>query len=339
MKNTIVIATDIHDFTADSIIPLLEERVDNVVRFNFSSAAMDMVYASEIGSDSSQTSIYIENSNRHINTGDIKSIWWRKPEHIIFPEDFEDNHLQFARKEIFQYISGVFQSADAFWISNPDKIFSASRKVEQLKRAKKFGFSIPETLFTTSIDSLVPFYNRFNGKIIYKVMSGPFLGLSPNDRARMVDSLEELGAPLITKTTPVSEQALLSFGERQFVPCLFQQYIEKKYEIRLTIVGNKVFPAAIFSQENEQTKVDWRDYSVTTRYETVDIPAELEKKCVDFMRSYGLEYSAMDFVVTPNDEYVFLENNPNGQFSFIENAVPELEISKAIVDLLVNPPS
>ncbi|SCF90374.1 MULTISPECIES: hypothetical protein [unclassified Streptomyces] len=47
----------------------------------------------------------------------------------------------------------------------------------------------------------------------------------------------------------------------------------------------------------------------------------------------GLPYGAFDFVVTPEDEWVFLEVNPSGQYGFIEVATG-LSITAAIADYL-----
>ena len=50
---------------------------------------------------------------------------------------------------------------------------------------------------------------------------------------------------------------------------------------------------------------------------------------------YGLNFSAMDLIVTPDDRYVFLENNPNGQFIFVEEMVPELAMTDALAACLI----
>jgi hypothetical protein len=53
------------------------------------------------------------------------------------------------------------------------------------------------------------------------------------------------------------------------------------------------------------------------------------------VRSYGLNYGAIDLIVTPRGEHVFLENNPVGQFLFIEELVPELDMTGALAMCLV----
>ena len=53
------------------------------------------------------------------------------------------------------------------------------------------------------------------------------------------------------------------------------------------------------------------------------------------MKSYGLNYSAMDIIVTPDEDYVFLENNPNGQFLYIQELIPEFNILETVADTLI----
>ncbi len=61
----------------------------------------------------------------------------------------------------------------------------------------------------------------------------------------------------------------------------------------------------------------------------------MAQQCLAFVKSYGLNYSAMDFIVTPDDQYIFLESNPNGQFAFIQMKVPELKMLEALAACLV----
>ncbi len=43
----------------------------------------------------------------------------------------------------------------------------------------------------------------------------------------------------------------------------------------------------------------------------------------------------MDIIVTPEDEFVFLENNPGGQFLFVEQLVPELKMMDTLANCLI----
>jgi len=48
------------------------------------------------------------------------------------------------------------------------------------------------------------------------------------------------------------------------------------------------------------------------------LPREIAESCKSLTKSFGLNFSAIDMVFTPNDEYVFLELNPQGRWLWLE---------------------
>ena len=85
-----------------------------------------------------------------------------------------------------------------------------------------------------------------------------------------------------------------------------QEYIEKAFELRITIIGKKVFAIKIDSQAHEETKIDWRLHTRINPHSIFELPSKIEKFCIEFLEDQKLLYGAMDFIVTPNNEYVFL---------------------------------
>jgi len=57
---------------------------------------------------------------------------------------------------------------------------------------------------------------------------------------------------------------------------------------------------------------------------------------VELVARLGLRFGAIDIIVTPDDRYVFLEINPNGQWLWIEEETG-LPIRDAICTELMNP--
>ena len=99
-----------------------------------------------------------------------------------------------------------------------------------------------------------------------------------------------------------------------FYPSLFQNLIEKKFEIRTFFLLDRFYSMAIFSQQKESTSIDFRNYDVKNpnRYVPFSIPKSIESKLKLFMKKLDLKTGSIDLIVTPNDEYVFLEVNPVG---------------------------
>ena len=95
----------------------------------------------------------------------------------------------------------------------------------------------------------------------------------------------------------------------QFSPVIFQQYVEASVDLRLTVVGEEVFAAAIHSQETEY-KIGFRIDITNARIEATQLPAEVKAKSRALMHTLGLVYGAIDLRLTLKGGYVFLEINP-----------------------------
>ena len=162
------------------------------------------------------------------------------------------------------------------------------------------------------------FCDRFGPEIIYKALS---------QSTRL-----ERGKAIFTGL--VTAQALSSLDLIRHTPGIFQKLIPKAYEVRLTVVADRIFAVKILSQEKEQTRIDWRLAPYDLKYECIELPQDIRYLVAAFMTEFNLVYSCLDFVVTPAGEYVFLESNPGGQYLWIEY-LTGLPITEAIVDALL----
>lgn len=81
-------------------------------------------------------------------------------------------------------------------------------------------------------------------------------------------------------------------------------------------------------------KIDWRkDYS-SHRYTVIDCPLTIKNLCYKMLEDLELKFGAFDFIVDEEDNWVFLEVNPNGQWQWLEEKL-NLNISEKIVEYLV----
>lgn len=67
------------------------------------------------------------------------------------------------------------------------------------------------------------------------------------------------------------------------------------------------------------------------------LPKNVQAMLLSFMNSAKLSFAAIDLIVTPDNDYVFLEANPDGQYLWIEG-ITGAPISKAIARTLSEPP-
>jgi ATP-GRASP peptide maturase of grasp-with-spasm system len=119
----------------------------------------------------------------------------------------------------------------------------------------------------------------------------------------------------------INNEKLNEKHPEKFFPSLFQEYVEKKYEIRTFYLKGVFKSMAIFSQQNEKTKIDFRnyDYERPNRCVPYKLPKSLEKKLHKLMLKLDINCGSMDILVTPDDEYYFLEVNPIGQFQWLSH--------------------
>ncbi|HMU05851.1 MAG TPA: hypothetical protein PJ990_19590, partial [Saprospiraceae bacterium] len=116
----------------------------------------------------------------------------------------------------------------------------------------------------------------------------------------------------------ISEEKLNETPD-SFYPSLFQEYIDKKFEIRSFFIGEKFFHCAMFTQNDDVTKVDFRRFSQDsfTRRIVYNMPKETEDKLRKLVKHYQLSSGSIDSIYTKAGEIYFLEINPVGQFGFI----------------------
>lgn len=263
-----------------------------------------------------------------LSVSDIGAVWMRKKASFSFlSPDLAPQELAYAEGEMEHMLFSLLYSLDCYWMSHPVALRGASWKGEQLLRAARLGFCVPPSLITNRRGSVDAFRAKMDGDIIFKALSTPTLGAAEVAREERI-----AGTLPTTRITDEHEEALDAVAE---LPCFFQQHVPKRYELRVTVIGHRVFAARIDSQDDPRTATDYRDFSAEIRYAAERLPPELERRCLELVHSYGLNYGAIDLIVTPRGEHVFLENNPVGQFLFIEELVPELDMTGALAACLM----
>ena len=174
-----------------------------------------------------------------------------------------------------------------------------------------------------------------------------------------VDDVRSTGREVITKmqssfavyrdgkenvvfTSVVDDAALDDLAGLRFCPMQFQERIEKRLELRATVVGDRVFCAAVDSAaHSDETKIDWRKDGVglLSKWTPYTLPSQTEQQLLALVRSFGLHYAAADVIVAPDDTHVFLEINAGGEWFWLDEHVPGspgLPIARAIAGWLAD---
>ena len=332
LKNKyIVIVTTRFDAHADWVIMKLKEMGESVIRFHPEDFPRHSTVELYLEGDSFSGGF--SDAHRDIHPERVKSIWWRKPKDIKPLAGLDPLEREFYLGDNKKLLAGIWNSIETYWVSKPANQYLADFRPEQLRRASQYGLRTPRTLITNNPEAAYHFFHSCNRRMITKSLHKPDYGLLQKRAVRT----NELTLTYHTLTTMVSERDFETNADLiRNSPCIFQEYVEKAVELRVAIVEDDVFVGEIDSQARTETKVDWRHYEVPMRMKRGKLPDGIADRCVALMRSYGLAYSAMDFVRTPTGEHVFLENNPNGQWLFMEQYDPRLKITEALCRRLVN---
>ncbi len=255
---------------------------------------------------------------------DISSVWNRRTPPTV--HKVQDPHVrEYIDKESQSFFDSLPYLVNAFWINHPEALKSGSMKTHQLRVASESGLSVPDTYIGNSPAQMRDFAYRYDYLAVKSIFM-PAVQISSdteNDR-------------LILYTRKVSRSDIINLVERaQNCPVILQPYVEKDFELRVTVVGNSTFACAIHSQKSKKAMEDWRRYDIAnTPHSVFELPQEIHQKLITFTKSLGLVFGCVDMIVTPKGEFVFLEINPNGQWLWIER-LTDMPIGRELARLIV----
>jgi glutathione synthase/RimK-type ligase-like ATP-grasp enzyme len=313
---SILLITEQLDQNADNLIQELLHRGIPYVRWNLDRYPQEssLTYrATATGFEGA-----IETDGRVVPLDDIGSVWYRAYRASGFSTGLNSDQREFAEQEAEMALEALPLVTNWQWINDPRHHRQATWKPAQLFTARRLGFAIPPTVISNDPGKIRAFCDPSGPAIIYKALSQS-TNLEP-------------GKAIFTGV--VTSQALSSLDLIRHTPGIFQELIPKAYEIRLTVVADRIFAVKILSQEKEQTRIDWRVAPYDLSYEPIDLPQDIRYLVAAFMTEFNLVYSCLDFIVTPEGKYVFLESNPGGQYLWIEY-LTGLPITEALVDALL----
>lgn len=315
---SILIITNKNDITSDFIVQNLTEKDVPFYRLNTDDIGNSIQLSFNVDEDQ----YYIFDSRKEITIDllKIKAVYFRRPEVIVHATGLSSGEVNFIKSEFWFALEALYKILNgAFWINTVDNIRKAENKIYQLLIAKEIGLNIPRSILTNKPEHAFDFYNANHQECIIKpIKSGLIAG-----------EIEE-GVIFTSKLDLDIDRA------KRVIQCpvYLQNLIPKTADIRITVVGTKIFAALIHSQEEEESSVDWRKASHPLKHSVLDIPEEIKQKCLSMTKKLGLNFGAIDFILDKEQRYVFLEINPNGQWAWIERQL-NLNISDEITSLLV----
>lgn len=256
---------------------------------------------------------------------DVSAVWYRRVRSPHRPEGMDAGVYDFcareARAALLGTLLGNVQSGLA-WMSSPSNIWTAEHKLHQLATAARLGLPIPETVVTNDAREVRAAFSRFRGQMIAKPVRSGYVEVG--------------GQPQAIFTSQVLQEHLESLVDPDTSPVIYQPLIAKACDVRVTIVGSHVFTAEIDSQVDAAARTDWRrTEDPLLPHRRSDLPSEMRRALLEMMTVLGLAFGAVDLIRTPDNQYVFLEVNPNGQWLWLD-AQLDLGITEAIASWLAD---
>lgn len=311
---SVLILTDRFDPTADRIVEELNERGIPVFRCDAAEFPESVIVGAELvgGRWSGQ----LRTARRSLDLDGVSGIYYRRPTRFEFHPDMTAAERRWAAIQARMGFGGLLAAVGP-WLNHPHRIGYAEYKPVGLRAAADCGLQVPRTLVTNEPERAREFVTAVGGRAICK----PFGGAGVTD----IDGHHQVLASIVTP-----EQCHDANVGRTMH--LFQQWVPKTYEVRLTVVEDHHFAARIDSASSAGY-LDWRaDYDALT-YTPIETPNFVRTRVAALLDMLGLRFCALDFVVDPRGEWWFLETNPNGQWAWIEDET-HMPIAAAIADAL-----
>lgn len=259
--------------------------------------------------DKGKEKLYFYVDGEKFTLEDISSLWYRRSGKSRVAPNFKSLENEKLRSTIEQFTkSELTASRTAFFnalsrkpcITYPNAEHNVDKQ-EMLFHAAQAGLDVPQTILASSKKELVEFYKKYPDCIIKPIENAEFFEI--NDKAYF-------------PYTSVVDQEFVDELPEHFFPSLLQEKLVKECEIRTFYLHGEIYSMAIFSQKDQQTQVDFRRYNKVKPNRNIpyQLPKDIEKKIIVFMKSVNLTTGSLDIIKTDNGRHVFLEVNPVGQF-------------------------
>jgi hypothetical protein len=227
----------------------------------------------------------IVNAGGQIEADSVRAVWARRIAHPSVLGIIDSEYREFAGREL-AYVMDAFIAAVRGVQINP---FEADRtsgnRLVQATRAAEADFLVPDTLVTQDHNSAQEFVLKYS-KVITNAISFGMLGGTASRQAytALVDSCFDMAGLAAC-------------------PALFQEFIPKRCEWRVTTVGAQVFAARTRTDAMVDT-IDWRQSpDPAALFEPAVLPPDVQRRLLCLCANSGLVFGAHDLIEPPSGDF------------------------------------
>ena len=321
-KKVLIITYSKDNICIDTVSRFIKEAGGQPIRFDVDRYPMEHSLTTIY--DKGKWQVWLDTGDAVHNLQDVISVWNRRSFNLGsgLKEVMDPEYLNATMKEVQRTLYGMVEALPCFHMERYSVYRRLDSKEEQLRVAVKHGLLVPPTCISNSPDLVKRFVSERKAPVITKMQSS--FAVYKEDEEHVVF------------TSEVAPDHLEDMDGLSLCPMTFQERLDKKLELRVTIVGKKIFTFSIDSQRVSNAQVDWRKEgsAMINDWQPYELPAEIEGKLLAFMDDYKLNYGAIDLILTPRDEYYFLEVNAAGEYFWLDRLCDNA-ISRQIADVLL----
>lgn len=319
-KPAVLLVTHSRDvFTIDRVAAAVERLGARPVRFDTDRFPGEVTLS--MADRGGKPCYLLRDGDVRVSDDEVAAVWTRSlwPPAILSKMGPEHRRACFdqSRELLKGFLEGF---AGVRWISRAENLWESQNKVRQTRLARAAGLVVPPTLITNDPDEVRRFYTEMDGRVVTKLLSA------------LSFSMDRSGPFLPTRD--VLPEDLEHLAGLRFAPMIFQRKVEKERELRVKYVDGRLFAGAIDARRTAAGGTDWRLAEAgEAPWTHAEVPDDVAAGLDRLMAALGLAAGAVDLIVTPEGEHVFLEVNPLGEWGMLERDLG-LPISRAIAEAL-----
>jgi hypothetical protein len=243
-------------------------------------------------------------SGRRLLFEEIGAVYWRSYHGVRTPQLPHPEQSFIAENDARGLFESMLIRLPARWVNGWRAYILHQTKPAQLAMVAALGVVVPETLVTNNPDELAGFVERHR-EVIFKPVQG-------GAHTRLVTPAH-LGPENLAslRTAPVTLQSLVAGTN-----------------VRVFVAGERVLACEIATE-----KLDYRENEAPSP-RPHRLPEHVAADGVRIARALDLLWTGMDFRLTPDGRYVFLEANPSPMFLGFER-LGGLPLTEMLGDLLL----
>lgn len=237
---------------------------------------------------------------------EVHSVFWRSLTGVQIPPLSEPGQEQIALQDAMSLLRSLLQVESIHWVNSWQAYQFHKEKPRQLSQVCLLGAKIPATLISNDPAAIMEFVQQ-HPKVIFKPVYG-------GAHTQFVTA-EHLHPDRLKQVLSIA-------------PATFQEYTPGT-NLRSYVIGDTVYTAEISSSE-----IDFRQ-DPAAELIPVDLPGSIQQQCREIARALMLEWTAIDWRLTPAGDYIFLEANPSPMFLHFEQQTG-YPITQQLVELLTH---